>query len=153
MARFEDGSPEHDVTRFVIVPIQLQLCDGLLDGDCHGKVTVGDLDHTRIVLRDIEARLEITPDRITDLTAADLTDLRSEDLVVFAEYRRAAKLKNKIKSAIVAPKGSSQYGLARMFMAHNVNPDIELRIFYDPASAYEWLGREAKVSASTSPDQ
>lgn len=126
------------------MPIHLETCDGLLEAACHGKVTAEDFKRIRIVLRDLEARLEVTPDRISDLTDADLSDLRSEDLVVFAEYRRAATLKNKIKSAIVAAKGSSQYGLARMFMAHNSNPDIELRIFHDPASAYDWLGREAK---------
>jgi hypothetical protein len=127
------------------VPIHLQIRDGLLEASSHGKLTKEDFDHIRSILRDIEARLEVTPNRISDLTGADFSDLSSEDLVVFAEYRRAATLKNKIKSAIVAPKGSSQYGLARMFMAHNLNPDIELKIFYDTASAYQWLGREAKA--------
>jgi hypothetical protein len=131
------------------VPIDFQIHDGLIEAACHGKVTAEDLDHIRSVLRDIEVRLEVTPDRISDLTGADLSDLSSEDLVVFAEYRRAATLKNKIKSAIVTPKASSQYGLARMFMAHNANPDIELKIFYDPASAYQWLGREAKDIGKT----
>jgi hypothetical protein len=126
------------------MPIQLELCDGLIEAACHAKVTAEHLEHIRTILRDFEARLEVTPNRISDLTGADLSDLSSEDLVVFAEYRRAATLKNKIKSAIVAAKGSSQYGLARMFMAHNSHPDIELKIFYDPASAYQWLGREAK---------
>jgi len=133
-----------DINRLIFVPIHLQIRDGLLEAACHGKVTAEDLDHIRSVLRDIEARLEVTPDRITDLTGADLTDLSSEDLVVFAEYRRAATLKNKIKSAMVAAQGTSQYGLARMFMAHNINPDIELKIFHGPAGAYQWLGREAK---------
>jgi len=127
------------------VPIHLQIRDSLLEAACHGKLTAEDFEHIRSILRDIEARLEVTPDRISDLTGADFSDLSSDDLVVFAEYRRAATLKNKIKSAIVADKASSQYGLARMFIAHNSNPDIEIKIFYDMAGAYQWLGHEAKA--------
>jgi hypothetical protein len=104
----------------------------------------GDLQHLVVLLRDIEAKLEVTPDRISDLSNVDFSDLRSIDLVMFAEKRRAATLKNKVKSAIIAPKSSVQYGLARMFKAHNQNPDIEIRIFNDLMSANEWLGRETK---------
>ena len=123
--------------------IDLQIRNGLLEAVCHGKLTRKDLELTRTALCELEARLEVTPDRISDLTVADVSDLRAKDMVVFAEYRRGVKLKNKIKSAIITPKGSVQHGLARMFIAYNQNPDIEIMIFHDSASCFCWLGREA----------
>jgi hypothetical protein len=133
------------------MPIHLQLHDGLLEAACQGKLTAQDFKRLKVTLRDIEARLEVTPDRISDVTGTDVSDLDSEDLVLFAEYRRSAILKNKVKSAVIVPKGSVQYGLARMFMAHNQNPDIEIKIFYDSASAYDWLGRKTKPSTNANP--
>jgi len=109
----------------------------------HGKVTGAELRQLLETVQEMEARLEVTPDRISDLSDADLEELRSRDLVAFAERRGAAKLKNKVKSAIIAP-GSTQYGLARMFLAHNENPSISIMIFKDSASAYKWIGLEAK---------
>jgi hypothetical protein len=126
------------------MPIHFQIHDGLIKGAFHAKVTTEDIQRLQVTLREIEARLEVTPDRIADLMESDVSDLSTEALVMFAESRRAAVFKNKVKSAIIVPKASVQYGLARMFMAHNANPDIEIRIFYDYASAYDWLGREIK---------
>jgi hypothetical protein len=133
------------------MPIHLQIHDGLIKGAFNAKVTTEDLQRLQVTLRDIEARLEVTPDRIADLTETDVSDLCSKALVLFAESRRAAVLKNKVKSAIIVPKASVQYGLARMFMAHNQNPDIEIKIFYDYASAHDWLGRETKPSTNPIP--
>jgi hypothetical protein len=133
------------------MPIHLQIRDGMLEAACQGKLTASDLKRLKVTLRDIEARLEVTPDRVSDLTEADVSDLDSQDLVLFAEYRRSAILKNKVKSAVIVTKGSVQYGLARMFMAHNQNPDIEIKIFYDSAGAYDWLGRGTKSSTNPIP--
>lgn len=135
------------------MPIKIQIDDGLIRGAIRAKVTPEDLQRLQVTLRDIEARLEVTPDRIADLTEADVSDLSSEALVLFAESRRAAVLKNKVKSAIVVHKESVQYGLARMFIAHNQNPDIEIKIFYDYAAAYHWLGREPKPSTNPIPEE
>jgi hypothetical protein len=125
------------------MPIHIQMRDGVLEGFFRGKVTGKDLDYVLEKLQDLESRLEVTPDRISDLSDAVFSELRSSDLVAFAEKRGKAKLKNKVKSAIIAPK-SIPYGLARMFLAHNENPAIEIMIFRDSASAYQWLGLEAK---------
>jgi len=92
------------------------------------------------VVEELESRLPVTPDRITDITDGDFSELHSQQLVAVAERRKNAPLKNKIKSAIVAPK-PDQYGLARMFAGFNQNSDITIMIFKDSTSAYEWLGR------------
>jgi len=124
--------------------INIQIVDGVIEAIFRGKVTEEDFQNLKVVLRDIESTMEVTPDRIADVSNADFSELRSVDLVMFAEQRWEATLKNKVKSAVIAPQSSVQYGLARMFMAHNQNPDIEIRIFNDSSSANKWIGRETK---------
>ena len=120
-----------------------KICDGLIELTFHGKVSAGNLQQALQAVEDLESRLTVTPDRITDMSGADTAGLQAGDLVAVAEKRGKAKLKNKIKSAIVAPS-PDHYGLARIFMGFNQNPDISLMIFRDSASAYQWLGRSAK---------
>jgi len=119
-----------------------QLQDGLLDMAISGKITLQDLRQVMVTLTDVESRLPITPDRILDISKADFSTLPSADLAATAEVRRVTKLKNPVKSAIIAAQ-PEQFGLARMFMGRNQNPDITLMIFKDAPSAYQWLGRPA----------
>ena len=110
-----------------------------------GKVTGEDLQRLADTYRDVESRMEVTPDRITDLSdwIVDALVVESSEVRAFAVKRQLAQLKNKVKSAIIAPK-PEQYGLARMFQAYNDNQAIEITVFKDSASAYKWIGREAK---------
>jgi len=117
--------------------------DGVIEAIFRGRITGEDLQQLLERLHDLESRLEVSPDRISDLSEAGVSELRSSDLVAFAERRAKVKLKNSVKSAVIAP-GSTQYGLARMFWAHNENPDIQIMIFKDSASAYNWIGLQAK---------
>ena len=125
------------------MPIHTQAVDGLIIVKFQGRVTVEDLERLANAYQDIEARLEVTPDRITDL--ADWTpnsqDLPSSVLEAFGRRRAHAKVKNKVKSAIVAPN-TAQFGLARMYWAYNNNPGIETMIFRDSGSACVWIGRD-----------
>jgi hypothetical protein len=89
--------------------------------------------------RDLESRLEVRLGHLTDLSDASLVDLSTSDLVALAEGRKGARFKNKIKSAIIAPR-PLEYGLARMFMTFNQNPAIEIMLFRDSAGAQAWLG-------------
>jgi len=128
--------------------IKCQLCDGLLHTTLQGRITTEDFRQALEINRDIETRLEITPDRITDLSAADASGLNTSQVMDIAIARRQARLKNKVKSAFVAPK-PEQFGLARVFQTYNDNPAIEIMVFKDAASAYKWLGREAKDGGET----
>ena len=121
------------------MPIKLQIRDRLIEVTFLGNITGLDLQQQIETLRDLESRLEVSPDRVTDLSAACDAELPASDVVLFAEERDVAKLKNKIKSAIIAPS-PIQYGLARMFMACNKNPAIEIRLFREASSAYDWIG-------------
>src|SRR5277367_2106945 len=125
------------------MPTNIEIRNGVIEATFHGKVTGEDLRQVLGTLRELESRLEVTPNRISDMSDAVVVELRSSEVVAFAESRGIARLKNKIKSAIIAP-GATQYGLARMFLAYNQNPDIEIMIFKDSASAYDWIGLEPK---------
>jgi hypothetical protein len=130
------------------MPFNYQICDGLIEITFHGKVTGDDLQQVLVKLAADESRLAVTPDRITNISDADTSVLLSSDLVLAAQERRRASLKNKVKSAFIATR-SGQHGLTRMFMGHNQNPDISIQIFMDSVSAYNWLGREAKSDDET----
>ena len=94
-------------------------------------------------MRETESRLEITPDRVTDLSDGDFMPIPTEVLKRLGESRATAPIKNKVKSAIIAPK-PVQYGLGRLFQTYNQNPLIEIMLFKDSARAYQWIGRTAK---------
>jgi hypothetical protein len=132
------------------MPITFQLRDGLVEVFLNGKLTAADFEGLAESYRDAESRLEVTPDRVSDLTEADFSDLESNDLVHFAQQRKIARLKNPVKSAIIAPS-PGQYGMARVFQTCNDNPFIEIRLFKDAASAYEWVGRTANVRDKVTP--
>jgi hypothetical protein len=134
-----------EILRFTM-PIYVQMRDGVAEAIFRGKIRGEDLQELKETIHEIESRMEITPDRISDLSDADVVELRSSDVVAFAESRGVAKLKNNVKSAIIAP-GSTQFGLARMFLACNENPNIEITLFKDSASAYKWIGIEAQSVA------
>jgi hypothetical protein len=126
------------------MPINFQLREGFIEVDFYGKVTLLDLRQAMSAIIDAESRLAVTPDRITYLSDADFSEFSSMHVVAAAESRRAAPLKNKIKSAIVATQ-PEQFGLARMFMSLNQNPDTSTMIFKDVTSAHQWLGRPAPL--------
>ena len=125
------------------MPINVQMRDGLAEIVFHGDIAVDDFLVPAKFFREVEVRLEFTPDRVTDLSDANLTSLDAEFIRRLASGRAGVLYKNKVKSAVIAPK-PDQYGLARMYQACNENSAIETRLFREPASAYEWLGRPAK---------
>jgi hypothetical protein len=124
--------------------IHFQLRDGLVELTFQGKIIAADFQQVLEKLQELEARMEVTPDRITDMSEGDLSALDSRVVTGIAAKRQQAKLKNNVKSAILAP-GLEQFGLARMFQTCNQNPAIAIRIFKDSASAYHWLGRPDRV--------
>ncbi|HEV2694332.1 MAG TPA: hypothetical protein VG347_15675 [Verrucomicrobiae bacterium] len=123
------------------MPITSQIRDGLLEAFFQGDVDMEDFQSYAEHLAEIEARLAVTPDRLTDLSAGNLVQMDADRLRRFGATRTVTVLKNKVKSAIVAPK-PDQYGLARMFQTFNENPLIEIKIFRDAPAAYAWLGHQ-----------
>ena len=126
------------------MPLSFKIRDGLIEITFRGDIMAKDIVQAVVLVRDAEAELEVSPDRISDLSDTNLGRLEAEDVREFAHQRNGVPTKNKVKSAIIAPK-PEQFGLARLFQAHNENPLVEVRVFRDAATAYEWLGRGQKT--------
>ena len=118
--------------------IDIQMRNGVIEVTLKGEVTPEELQRHLQEIGELEQRLEVTPDRIVDVTAASVDGLDSCHVVEIAKGRKVAQLKNKVKSAFIAGT-PIQFGLARMFMAYNQNPNIEIMIFKDAASARAWI--------------
>jgi hypothetical protein len=123
--------------------LTFQIRDGLIELTFRGDIMAKDIVQAVVLVRDAEAELDVSPDRISDLSDTNLGRLETEDVREFAHQRNTVPMKNKVKSAIIAPK-PEQFGLARLFQAHNENPMVEVQVFRDATSAYDWLGRKAK---------
>ena len=123
------------------MPYLLKEHDGLVEVLFSGLITPDELMKAGQDFQALEARLEISPHRLTDLTEAGEINVDFSQMERFAAVRRSAQLKNKVKSAIIAPS-PVQFGLARMFQTLNTNPMIHIRIFKDPSSARRWLAEE-----------
>jgi len=115
--------------------------EGLMEASFHGAITANDFWRLDQLSREADARLEASPDRILDISDATFELVEAELVRGMAVIREKEPLKNNVKAAIVAPK-PEQYGMARMFQALNHNPALDIRIFTDAPSGYEWLGRK-----------
>jgi hypothetical protein len=116
----------------------LKIENGIVEVTFHGTFTSKDLERLADEAERIEAEFEVTPDRIVDLSQSEGMDLDYTVMEVFADRRRRAPLKNKVKSAIVASR-PMQYGFALMFLSINDNPKIKLQIFTERSRALWWL--------------
>lgn len=125
------------------MPYSLQSSPGLIQFRVSGVVQLEDLLAAAREVQAIEAAAPVTPHRITDLSAAEDLDMTFSKMADFAALRRAACLKNKVRSAIVATM-QVQVGFARMFQTLNDHPQIEIRIFDNHPEAMAWL-REMPV--------
>jgi hypothetical protein len=101
-------------------------------------ITPHDLRVLVDVLAGLEASLPIALNRLTDLSLVAGDKLTYADVLAFAEERRAQRLANPVKSAIVAPRPVN-VGFARMFQILNDNPQIEIQIFPSREAAEAWL--------------
>jgi hypothetical protein len=115
-----------------------QIFEGVVRLSFTGELRSADLMEIAEKISEIEARLAVTPHRMTDLSNLTGVDLNFQGMELFAERRRKAPLKNPVKSAIIAPT-PLQYGFARMFQTLNDHPEIEIRIFDDTTAATRWL--------------
>ena len=103
-----------------------------------GHLTDGDLATVAESLAEIEAAAEVSPDRLSDLTDVTSIALNFVAMELFAAKRRAAVLRNPVRSALVAPT-QLQYGFARMFQTLNDHPEIEIQLFRDMDSGLHWI--------------
>lgn len=103
-----------------------------------GSVSLPELLEHAGQIAAIEASQSITSHRIAILPSGLVCDLSFPELHAFAAKRRAAPLKNPVKSAIVAGD-AVQYGFARMYQTLNAHPNLQVEIFQSEAVALAWL--------------
>ena len=114
------------------------ITNGIVCLTFHGILDAEDLRRGAELFARMEADLEPSPNRMADLSSVDRMDVDFGAVEALAAVRRIAPLKNKVKSAIIAPK-PVLYGFARMFQTLNDNPAITLKIFRDRDMGWAWL--------------
>ena len=103
-----------------------------------GSITLPELLEHAEGIAAIEASQPVTPHRIAILPSGLVCDLSFSELHAFAAKRRAARLKNPVKSAIVAGD-AVQFGFARMYQALNEHPNLQIEVFQSEEPAFAWL--------------
>lgn len=132
------------------MPITTQLRDNFIESVWHDDITTADLEQLLRAIQDFEGRLPVALDRLSDMSGAQALQFHSNYIIAMGQARQQAKLKNPVKSAIIATT-PEQYGVARMFQTYNQNPDIHITIFRERLPAYEWLGITANSNDRTRP--
>ena len=94
-----------------------------------------------------EARLPVTPSRLSDLTAVTRMDVGFSEMLAFVERRRVVGPRQPIRSALLVAE-AVQFGIARMFQTLNDHPQVTVRIFRDEAEALAWLGEDESAGTS-----
>lgn len=103
-----------------------------------GLLTPRDLSDLMAWADGEEARMDVVPDRISDLSEVTGTTLSMADVNELAQHRKSKTFPNPFRSAIVAPD-PAQWGIVRMFQTLNDHTQITIRLFGDAAAALAWL--------------
>lgn len=103
-----------------------------------GRLTHEEVVAVGLAVREIESASPRVPDRLTDVSGVEISELTGEDVQNFARRRREARYPNRFRHAILAPQ-PVQYGYARMFQTLIDHPDIDTQVFSDEAAAIKWL--------------
>jgi hypothetical protein len=126
------------------MPFEIELRSGLVHIKLHGPISADDLHQLAVQNRDLDATLEVTPDRVVDVSESASFSLHLGLLRTAAANQQERKLKNPFKAAIIAPT-LEQYGLSRMYQMCNQHPEIKIMVFKEAASAYEWLEQRQRA--------
>jgi hypothetical protein len=103
-----------------------------------GTITRGDLEMIAQELAALEGTLDVTPHRLTEVQGVIDREIGFPEVLALAERRRAVRLRNPVKSAIVAAQPVSM-GYARMIQTLHNHPQVEVQIFSTLEVAEAWL--------------
>jgi len=120
------------------MPYEIRFEDGLLRVVLSGTVTNADLSGIADAAAHIEASWAVVPNRIADFRSIERLDIDFTGVFAMAEARRHARLRNPIKTALIA-SDLVHFGFARMFQTLNDHPQIAIAIFRDEGEALQWL--------------
>ena len=120
------------------MPYTIKLENNVVRVALKGRITASDLVALAAESKNYEHDVEVIPHRITDMTGVEELAIHYPDISALAAKRSPLRFPNAFKSAIIA-RDTHHVGYARMFQTLNHNPQIEVRIFPDEASASEWI--------------
>lgn len=104
----------------------------------YGVLTSQDMIELAAAADGLETGREIVPHRLADMREVTEVQIRFPDVSRFADTRRQRRFPNTFKSAVLVGN-AVQSGMARMFRTLNDNPQIDVEIFEDEATALAWL--------------
>jgi len=111
---------------------------GLLRVVITGRITRDEVVAVGMAVREIEQASPSIPDRLTDVSGVEVSEIGGEDVQNFARRRREVRYPNPFRNAIYAPQ-PVQFGYARMFQTLLDHPDITTQVFREEAAAIAWL--------------
>ncbi len=106
-----------------------------------GMITKDDLENLGKEMPRIGRELGFAPDVIH--TYEGVTDVGFEPVAAY-QYplqQKQVSIPSPVRSAMVVTTKESEY-LATIFKTLNRTPNLEMKVFYDEASARRWLARE-----------
>jgi hypothetical protein len=109
-----------------------------------GHLTVPEVAAAVQKMDEIDSGADATPNRLVDITAVENLQVSFSEMSNFASLRRSVKLKNPVRTAVVA-RTPVQFGVARMFELLNQQPQTQVAVFTDPDLARRWLAGEAEI--------
>lgn len=131
------------------MPFDIEHRGGYLHLRLYGTVTAEDLVKLAGELRSLDDSMPVPPNRVADLTEADLGGVRFPDVLTLAKERRERTFDRPMRTALVA-RSQIQVGFARMFQTLDDNPAVELKIVGSEEEALAWLA-EGGVAAPPLP--
>lgn len=120
------------------MPFELTTRGDIMVARLFGTFTAAELDRLATEAEIAEASHPVALDRITTLTAVEHFGIGFREIYLFAIRRSAQRFARAVKSAIVV-QSPVQYGMARMYQALNVNPQILVHILQSEAEAEAWF--------------
>jgi len=109
-----------------------------------GELTVADMAAVAKWLDLLDRTMAVSPHRLYDISAVEELQINFTELHQHAATRRAVRLHNDVKAAVVA-RTEVHYGVGRMFQILNEQPQVTIAVFRSFAEAREWLaGTPAK---------
>jgi hypothetical protein len=120
------------------MPFEIEFKNGIIESTFSGVVDLSQILTLVQQVEEIEAACDVAPNRICQLAGDMHIAFAFMDMEAVAERRRGTRLKNHVRTALVAT-APQHYGYARMFQTLNSNPQIEIRIFNGIVTARRWL--------------
>ncbi len=116
--------------------------DGRIVRVCwQGMITQDDLASFGKEMPRIGRQLGFAPDVLHSFDGSDGVGFEPAAAYHYSVQQRQITIPNPIRSAQVVSSKESEY-IATVFSSWNRTPNLEMKVFFDEASALRWLARE-----------